>query len=381
MRIAYFSESLPPVVDGVVRTLSRLFATLDQEGVDFRIVSPFAPGADWPFADRVWPVRSMKLSLYDYYRVGLPYFQGMERRLDAWAPDLVHLANPTPLNVFGADWARARGIPAVSSYHTHFVRYFRYYGFAGAETLGWGLLRWFHNRTAATFAPSPSTVRELGERGIANAELWSRGIDLTHFSPAKRDPALRRRAGAQGDEPLVLFVGRLVKEKDLADLADADALLRAQGRSYRLAVVGDGPMRPDLQLRMPHAHFAGTVTGEALHRWFASADIFAFPSTTETFGNVVLEAAASGIPAVVVAAGGVQDVVRHGVTGLIARPNDPGDFAAAIAYLLADRGFANALGRQALEQARSASWTDINRGLLRRYRDIARRPVLLPSAA
>jgi glycosyltransferase involved in cell wall biosynthesis len=372
MRVALFTESLPPLVDGVARTLTRLCETMAQDGIGFRIVTPVRPDATFPWRERVHTVASVPVALYDYYRMGLPYLQGVSRMLDRWRPHLIHLANPTPLNLFGSAYARRRGVPVVSSYHTHFVRYFRYYGFGGLEEAGWRYLRWFHNRTARTFAPSPSAVRELAARGVRGAALWGRGIDLERFTPEWRDEALRRAVGAGPDVPLLLFVGRLVKEKDLDDLVAADGILRARGRRYRLGLVGDGPMRAELEERLPQAHFTGTVTGETLHRWFASADAFVFPSTTETFGNVVLESAASGVPAVVADRGGVVDVVRHGVTGLIARANDPLDFAAKVEALLAHPARARRLGVQARALARSASWTEVNRGLIGRWEEVVK---------
>jgi glycosyltransferase involved in cell wall biosynthesis len=206
----------------------------------------------------------------------------------------------------------------------------------------------------------------LAEHGIHNTELWERGVDGGQFGPGHRDPALRARLSPNG-EPVLLFVGRLVREKDLADLASAVHLLQARGRHFTLALVGAGPMERDLRALLPDAHFAGHQDGHALAHWYASADIFVFPSTTETFGNVVLEAFASGLPAVVVARGGVRDLVTPHVDGLVTRPNDPRAFADAIETLLRNVGFRARLRCGALATARRYDWDEVNGRLITSY--------------
>ncbi|HEU0052897.1 MAG TPA: glycosyltransferase, partial [Longimicrobium sp.] len=215
-----------------------------------------------------------------------------------------------------------------------------------------------------------SIIRELGDHGIRNTELWSRGIDVARFSPSFRDADLRRRVGADDDTPVLLMVSRLVKEKDMADLVEMERLLQAAGSRHRLVLVGDGPMRGELEKLIPDAFFAGHQTGEALARWYASGDVFVFPSTTETFGNVILEAHASGLPAVVVDRGGPPDLVAPGETGWIARPNDPADLAAHVRRLLDDPAERARMGRRAREEAASRDWSVINGRLLESYRAV-----------
>lgn len=367
MKIAYFTESLLPHVDGVSRTLAQLFGTLEARGVEFRVHSPFVPGPEVSWSGRVRPVRYVRFPLYPDYRVSLPWGHGVGRELDAWAPDLVHVVSPTPLASWAQRWAARRGVPVVSSFHTHFVSYFRYYGVPALEGFGWGMLRRFYARCARVYAPSRSIIRELESHGIGRVELWSRGMDTRRFSPAFRDPGLRRELGAGDDTPVLLLVSRLVKEKDLADLVEMDAVLRARGVRHRLALVGDGPMRAELEERLPHAHFAGHQAGEALARWYASGDVFVFPSTTETFGNVVTEALASGLPAVVVDRGGPPDQIEPGENGWIARANDPADLADRVASLLRDPETRARMARRAVESARERDWSAINGRLLDSY--------------
>jgi glycosyltransferase involved in cell wall biosynthesis len=374
MKIAYVTESLLPHVDGVSRTLAQLFGFLErQPGVDFRVLSPFTPPADISWAGRVGALPYIRFPLYRAYRVAVPIGHRVSQRLDEYGPDLIHVVSPTPVAVRAQKYGQRRGIPVVSSFHTHFVSYFRFYGFGGLEGLGWRLMRSFYARCEVVYAPSHGIIRELAAHGITNTELWSRGIDLARFSPRWRDPELRARVGADDDTPILLLVSRLVKEKDLADLVAADRILRGRGARYRLVMVGDGPMRAELEKSLPDAHFAGHQTGEALARWYASGDIFVFPSTTETFGNVILEAQASGLPAVVVDRGGPPDLVEPGETGLIARANDPTDFADRVQSLLDDPDSRRRMGCRGREAAAEHDWSAINGRLLDSYRRVLER--------
>lgn len=369
MKVVYFTESLYPHVDGVSRTLARLFKSLLAREIDFRVFSPFVPDASVPWADRVIPVRSFRFPPYPDYRVSIPIGSGVPAQLRALRPDLIHVVSPTPMGYRAQKWARDLGVPAVASFHTHFVSYFRYYGVAPLEGFGWRLLRRFYRDCERVYAPSPSIVRELQAQGIEGVRLWSRGIDLEGFSPAHADPAIRREAGAE-DVPILLMVSRLVKEKDLLDLIAVDRELRRREVAHRLVFVGDGPLRQRLQDSLPHAFFAGHKSGEELARWYASADVFVFPSTTETLGNVVLEAAASGIPAVVVDRGGPQDIVKDGETGFIARANDISHIADRLERLLVDGELRRTMGRAARAGADSRDWEEINGTLIDDYRRV-----------
>lgn len=361
-------------MDGVSRTLARLFDTLEQRAVEFRVFSPFVPDETVGWSGRVRALRYARFPLYPDYRVSFPWWsRGVAAELDSFAPDLVHVVSPTPGAVWAQRWARRHGVPVVASFHTHFVSYFRYYGVRPLERLGWAALRRFYGRCARVYAPSNSIIRELEGEGIRNVELWSRGIDLSRFSPDRRDEELRARVGADGSTPLLLLVSRLVKEKDLDDLVGVDAELRRRGVGFRLALVGDGPMRGELEARLPGAWFAGHTVGDELSRWYASADVFVFPSTTETLGNVVLEAMASGVPAVVVDRGGPQDLIEPGVNGFVARANDVEQISDAVERLLTDAALRARMGAAARESAASRDWEAINGGLIESYAEVVGR--------
>lgn len=372
MRIAYFTESLYPHVDGVSRTLARLFTTLEKRGIDFVVFSPFVPGPEVAWAHRVREVRSFRFPPYPDYRVSLPFQRRVTRELQRFSPDLIHVSSPTPMGYWAQSLAHDLRRPAVGSFHTHFVSYFRYYGVGRLEGFGWSALRRFYRDCQRVYAPSRSIVRELERHGIGGVELWSRGIDLGGFSPDHADPDLARAAGAGEGRPLLLMVSRLVKEKDLLDLVAVNRILRERGVDFAFALVGDGPLRSELERALPDAYFAGHQSGRDLARWYASADVFVFPSTTETLGNVVLEALASGLPAVVVDRGGPQDLIRPGETGYVVKSNDPSAMAEKLRRLLEDPGLRAEMAAQARGSASSREWDEINGGLIDSYEEVLR---------
>lgn len=369
MKIAYFTESLPPKKDGVAKTLGKLADTLQSENIDFKFFCPFKPDLNTSWSDRVIQVNSIPFLLYREYRVGIPDRSNLLRILDDFKPDIVHSVSPTPLGLFGSNYAAEHNIPAVSSYHTHFVSYFKYYRLGALEKAGWNYLKWFYNKFKRTYVPSRSAVHELAEQGFENLELWQRGIDLYKFSPGFRNESLRKEI-REGDEPVLLFVGRLVKEKDLEDLVKADHLLRKQNYRFKVVIVGDGPMKPRLEQDLPNAHFTGFLQGPELSTWFASSDLFVFPSTTETFGNVILEAYSSGLPVVGVDEGGVMDIIQDNHTGFIARANTPTDFAQKIKTLLDNYDLRMQFSQNALNYSKNFSWKKINLGLINGYDSI-----------
>jgi glycosyltransferase involved in cell wall biosynthesis len=366
LKIAYFTESVPPLTDGVARTYTRLAETLNSKKIDFRFFAPVLPTETEPWRGRVKKVPSVPFPLYRYYRVGIPYGQNLDLLLDRFQPDLIQVAAPTPLCIYGQNYAFRKKLPVVASYHTHFVDYFPYYGFGWATDIGWQFMQWFFNRNLATFAPTPGTVSELVSRGFQNVQLWPRGIDGHKFSPDHRNMALRKKLGL-GKEPLLLFVGRMVGEKDLADLAQAALILRQKGYKFQMAFAGDGPYRTVMEKQFPRDHFFGFIQGRKLSELYASSDLFVFPSTTETFGNVVLEAFASGLPVIGVRKGGVADLVQDRANGFLARPNHPQDFARRIQFFLDHPAAVQKAKKGALATAAQYDWPTINGRLISHY--------------
>ena len=371
MRVAYFTESLPPLTDGVARTYTWLAEALNDAGVDFRFVSPCLPLEAEPWRGRVLQQASVAFPLYTYYRMGLPYPPRLYRELDAFKPDLIQVASPTLLGAVGQHYARSRGLPCVASYHTHFTDYFPYYHLGFLQRAGWALLRAFHQGCVRTYAPSPSCLARLEGEGIQGVELWERGLDAERFSPYQRREEERSR-WVEEDEVLALYAGRLVADKDLAVLAGALETVRARGLKLRCVFAGDGPLRAELQARLPLDHFPGFVRGKALSRLFASADIFTFPSPNETFGNVVLEAMASGLPVLAVRKGGPVDLLDHGRSGWLTPPGDAGAFAGGLERLVADGGLRQSLAAHALLSAKRYHWREVHGRLVKSYERVLR---------
>jgi len=365
MRIAYFTESLPPLTDGVSHTLTNLRLSLLDEGHDFVFISPFVPHPDgWD--GKVYEVISMPFPLYTKYKLALPAFHDLRSVLGKFRPDIIHICSPFFLGMAAINFARTVNIPVVSSYHTRFVSYLKYYGFEWFEPFGWIYLKWFYRRTDKNFVPSRATISELESKGFPNLDLWERGVDTRRFSPIHADQFQRNRWSPDG-APIALYAGRLVREKDIEILIQAYRLLRDRGIEFKLVFVGEGPMQDEIARSLPDAVMAGFLSGEELSRAYASADFFVFPSTTESFGNVVLEAGASGLPCVVAGEGGVTNLVRDGETGFVARPRDAGDFALKMELLISNDLLRNSFMARAMEFATKRSWTHVNKTLFRRY--------------
>ena len=368
MKIAYFTESLPPLTDGVSHTLSNLKQSLVDEGHDFLFFSPFTPEVDG-WRGKVMKIISLPFPLYPRYRFSLPAFHDLKPALDSFRPDIIHICSPFFLGMAAYRYAVQYNIPAVNSYHTRFVSYFKYYGFRKMEWFGWWYLRRFYNRAAMNFVPSRSTIMELESRGFSRLALWERGIDTRRFSPSYVDHTLRQRWSPDG-QPIALFVGRLVKEKDIDVLLRSYKILKEKNINYKMVFVGDGPFRSEIAKAIPDAILAGFLQGQELSAAYASADIFVFPSTTESFGNVVLEAAASGLPSIVSSEGGVKDVVHDGETGFLTIPRDTEDFASKLEILLSNDILRTTFSAQALEYAFGKTWNAVNKVLLDAYEEI-----------
>jgi len=237
------------------------------------------------------------------------------------------------------------------------------------KPLAFYLQKDFFNRFDRILVPSAIARDELGRTGIRNIDIWPRGVDMEKFSPDNRSPDLRKFF--QADKRLILlFVGRLVKEKNLNILVSALDLIKSKGYAFQMIFVGSGPMLEELQRRLPEAHFAGFLSGRGLSQWYASADLLVFPSTTETFGNVVLEAMASGTPAIVPGEGGVKELVKEGINGFIVKPHSSVDLANTIEFALLNREMLARMGWEAKKQAEKRSWAEANQALLNCYKQL-----------
>lgn len=379
MRVAIITENFYPKLDGVTRTIGILLEYLEKRGHPAIVFGP--EGGPRRFAGaKVVPVPGVKLPFYPELRALLPRWS-VGRRLARFQPDIVHLADPMLLGMAGLFWAHRIGAPVVAAYHTNIADYMAHFQIAhfrlGAlEGPVWGYRRFLHNQCAATLCPSPTTVAMLRAQGFERVHLWQRGVDGALFTPDRRSQAQRAALGAGPDDTILLFVGRVSHEKNVMILAAAYRALARPG--LRLVVVGDGPAREELTAALHGlpVTFTGYQKDAALADIYAAADCFLFPSTTETFGQAVQEAMASGLPVVGGEAGGVCDLVQPGVTGLLAKPNDTADFTRAARELLDDPARRARMGAAGRAATRTRTWDGVMDGLLALYAQIIAAPAM-----
>jgi len=359
LRLAYVTETYPPDVNGVAVTVASMVAGLRGRGHRVQLVrlrphDPAAVAAS-PEADDVL-LPGLPVPLYPGLRMGTPC---KGRLIDAWTrqrPDVVHIATEGPLGWSALSAARSLGLPVTSEFRTNFHAYSAHYG---AGWLNWAILaylRRFHNRTQQTMVPTEALRGELAARGFQDVTVVARGVDTVRFDPARRDERLRATWGAAAEDPVVLSVGRLAPEKNLDALVAAFAGIRQRVPRARLVVVGDGQLRARISERCPGAIMAGQRTGDDLAAHYASADLFLFPSLTETFGNVTTEAMASGLPVVAFDYAAAGRLIRSGENGLLVSFEDTAAFIDGAVVLASDRSRARAIGRRARATACDCGW-------------------------
>ena len=357
LRVALVTSSYNYIRDGVALTLNRLVEYLERNGVDVLVFAPVGPKPAFAHRGTLVPVPSIAIPGRREYRMALGLSRAARRRFDAFRPDIVHFAVPDFLGLHARRLARKRDIPIVASYHTRYETYLHYYGLGLLAQPLWWCLRAIFNSCRQVYVPSEAIAEQLRTDGVtAPLCRWGRGIDPERFTPAHRSPEWRAEHGIGQQEVVVLFVSRLVREKGLTTLAAVLRLLRARGLAHRAVIVGDGPERGRLETALPDAVFTGFLDGDALARAYASADIFLFPSATESFGSVTLEAMASGLPVICADAVGGRSLVSPGVTGFLAPPSDAAAFADRVERLASDAALRRQIGEAARERARTFSW-------------------------
>lgn len=368
LRVALITSSYNYIADGVALTLNRLVGHLQREGARVLVAAPVGRIAAVDHVGELVAAPSAPIPFRSEYRMALGLTPALRRRLEAFDPTVVHVATPDLLGRQALSFARARGTPVVASYHTRYEAYLKDYGLAFLEELVGAWVRRFYAACDEVYVPSASMARHLAETGFAdNVRLWPRGVDLVRFHPRQRDETWREALGVDAARPIIAFVGRLVREKRLDTLVDALGRLAAAGIPHQALIVGEGPDRAILERALPTAVFTGFLTGEALARAYASADIFLFPSDTESFGNVTLEAMASGLPAVAADATGSRCLVENRVTGFLAAPGDGAAFAAALARLATDPDLRRGMGEAARLRSQAFSWDRAMAAILDRY--------------
>lgn len=335
MKIALVTETYPPEVNGVAMTLSRLVGGLRASGHEVEVVRPRQKHERGATEDFLVP--GIPIPFYTSLRMGLPTVMRLEARWRTWRPDVVHVATEGPLGLASLTAAGRLRLPVTSSFHTNFHAYGGHYGVSALRDATLAYLRWFHNRTKLTLVPTRQMVGELAAERFHGLAVMSRGVDTMLFDPARRSPALRAEWGAAEGDPVVLYVGRMAAEKNLGVAVEAFLKIREREPSAKFVLVGDGPAREALAKAHPEFHYAGMRRGEELATHYASGDLFLFASVTETFGNVVTEALASGLVAVAYDYAATREHVRDGVNGFAAEFDRAEAFYATTARALSAR--------------------------------------------
>ena len=353
MRIALFTETFLPKVDGIVTRLRHTVEHLQRNGDQVLVIAPDGGLTEYQGA-QIYGLSAFPLPLYPELKLALPR-PTIRWTLGQFKPDVIHVVNPAFLGLSGIYYAKMMDLPLLASYHTHLPQYLQHYGLGALEGLLWELLKGIHNQAHLNLCTSTAMVDELRTHGIESVDLWQRGVDTEMFQPHLASMKMRDRL-SQGhpESPLLIYVGRVSAEKEIDQIKPVlEAIPGA-----RLAIVGDGPHREALE-----QHFAGTLThfvgylqGIELASAFASADAFVFPSRTETLGLVLLEAMAAGCPVVAARSGGIPDIVTDGVNGYLFEPNDPQGAIEATKRLLEATEEREILRQNARQEAERWGW-------------------------
>ena len=328
-RIAIVTETYPPEVNGVAQTIAKVVDGLREAGHDLTLIRPRQDKPSGESASKKFrevTVRGVPIPKYNQLKLGLPASLRLTRLWREHRPDLVHIVTEGPLGLSALVAARRLGIPVASEFRTNFHTYSAHYGIGWLRRPIMGYLRAFHNRTGCTMVATRALAEELAAEGFANLRVVARGVDTQRFQPARRCPQLRTAWQATPETLVVLYVGRIAEEKNLPLLFRAFAPIRAVRPNARLVLVGDGPARAALTRKYPDAIFAGVQRGEELARHYASADLFLFPSLTETFGNVTPEALASGLAVLAYDHAAARELILTGKNGVTVPPGEEAEF-------------------------------------------------------
>jgi glycosyltransferase involved in cell wall biosynthesis len=374
LHVAVVTETYPPEINGVARTVGLMVEALRERGHEVQLIRPRQRGeraASPDDAQRDLRVPGVPIPFYRHLQMGFAPPRLLHGEWTRWRPDVVHVVTEGPLGWAAVSTARSLGIPICSDFHTNFHSYSRHYGFGMLAGVVSRYLRALHNRTDRTLVPTAEMRSNLEALGFERVTVVGRGVDTWLFSPARRSQRLRATWGCRGAETVVMHVGRLAPEKNLGLFVDAALAMRAIDASMRVVLVGDGPQSAELRSRHPDFIFAGTRVGGDLAEHYASADVFLFPSTTETFGNVTLEAMASGLAVVAYDYAAARQYLRHEASGLLAPVGDAAAFVRIAARLAGNPVLGSCLRGEARRAAEAASWSRSFDDLERVLRSVA----------
>ncbi|MED3933525.1 glycosyltransferase family 1 protein [Priestia megaterium] len=370
MRIALFTDTFAPEVNGAAKTLYQFTQYVKSKQIPIQVFAPeFAH--DQSFSTYVHRSPSMPFFLYPNSRFSLPNVLKIKKQLQAFNPSIIHLATPFTMGLCGSYYGKRLGVPLVGSYHTNFNDYLSHYELEKMRVPLQKYMKWFYKPVQKIFAPSEVTKQQLEEQGFHNVAIWARGVNHKLFHPHYDRFDIRIKYNIK--KPYILtYVGRLAKEKNADFLMKIARSLPDHIRhQIHWVIVGDGPLKEQMQQQASeHMTFTGFLEGKQLAHIYSSSDLFVFPSETETFGNVVLESLASGTPVVAANAGGVKQMVQHGRNGYLCKPHSLEEFSSAITDLLDDLHQRLHFGHAARQYALTQSWDAIFQHLLSEYEGV-----------
>ncbi|OGZ33467.1 MAG: hypothetical protein A2Y98_03000 [Candidatus Portnoybacteria bacterium RBG_19FT_COMBO_36_7] len=365
MKIAYFIGTLKKE-DGVTRVLLALIGEAQKKGIESMIITGWAEDTSISPVP-VIQVPSVVFPLYKEYRLSISGIKGFSKKLDEFKPDIIHLHSPDTIGWSALKYSKKRKIPIVATYHTDFGRYLSYYHLSFLRPAVWSVLRRLYKQMRFVTTPSKVISDELTAHNIPNVYTTPWGVDFKKFDQSFRSQAWNEEIAKDRNKTVLLCVCRLTWEKDLKTLAEAYNLLKKNRDDFIMVIAGDGPARKELEKMMPGAIFLGHLEGTEFSKVYASSDIFVFPSTTETFGNVTIEAMASGLVPVVADAGGSKSLVKDGQNGFLTIPKDPADVSKKVCLLLDNKEIYQQMRKNALEFSKDFTWEKVFDNLLQMY--------------
>lgn len=375
MRIAIFSDTYVPEINGVALTLQRYTDYLEESGIEYQLFVP-SSSEPVPSVPQVQRLMSIPFILYRNCRFTIPNPAHINQVLDKFQPTLIHIATPFNIGLYGLHYGKKNHIPMVASYHTHFDDYLAYYHLSFFKNAIWKYMEWFHRSFEKVYAPSLSTKEKLLSRKIhTDIDIWGRGVDHRFYSPIKKSPYFFKEYYQIKNKKILLYVGRIAPEKDIQMVLDTFYHLPEHlKKDAQLVIVGDGPLYETLSKQHQESiTWTGFLEGEPLSAAYASSDLFLFPSSTETFGNVVLEALSSGLPVIGANAGGVQNLIEDGVNGFLCEPKNLEAFTRKTAKLLEDKSTRDVFAAEARKFAKTQSWDEIFHRLIESLDDVGKR--------
>ena len=362
LRIAVVTETWPPEVNGVAMTLAKLVQGLSHRNHDVQLIRPRQTKTESPLNDSSLEevlMRGMPIPRYPELKLGLPSKKTLVKTWTLRRPDVVHIATEGPLGWSALQAAKVLKLPVTSDFRTNFQSYSKHYGVGWLRKPIVAYLRKFHNATACTMVPTRELMRTLSENGFVNLKVVSRGVDTKLFNISKRDKSLRSSWGATEKSKVLISVGRMAPEKNLEQVLKTYEALKHTDQEFKLVMVGDGPLKDQFQQRYPDIIFPGMLSQPNLAVYYASSDLFVFPSQTETFGNVTLEALASGIPVLAFDCAAARDWVQTGINGWLVAESNPEGFAAQAVDIFNSKDALDRITQSTRQQVVHLDWDQI----------------------